>query len=432
MMNNKQLLFSLGILTLLASILACNVPAVTSTPILSSPDIEGISPGVVTDTSTPELAPSVLPPPAVDLLRVVYIKGDNVWLWTEEIGTRQLTVSGGARKPRLSGDSLVVAFLRSGELWAVNADGTNERQLVSAVFLSSLATGGDTAEVNDLVWKPGSHTIYFNSLMVVTEAGYRIPQADLFSSDADAGVDAVTSLESMGSGGVPYFSPDGRIVALVQPDKIIFLEVTGAFWNVALTFQNILTYSEWSYIPEVVWQADSSAVKVVIPAHDPLNDPSEVTTIWNVPVSGSASILDTFIAVPGYASKPLLSPDGNQVLYMAGSGSDNTIQVRQIGGLDTGYTFAAAGQIGILNWSPDSIHFVYWLPDLSTTYVAEVGVAANYVSDISPDARLIRWIDSNRVIYISNSGEIRFRPVDGVSNLVDSNVSDYDFGFVVR
>jgi hypothetical protein len=420
-MNKKYLLISIGIIALLGSILACNAPVTTST---SSPDGGGGGPGPVILTDTP-----VLPPPAIAVLRVVYIKGDNVWLWTEGAGNNQLTFAGGARTPVLSGDGLVVAFHRSGELWAVNADGSSERQLVSAAFLSGLATSGDTAEVKDLVWKPGSHTIYFNSLVIAGEAGYHIPQVDLYSIDADSGTDAVINLESPGSGGVPYFSPDGSVVSLAQADKIIFREVTGAFWNIALTFPNVLTYSEWAYVPDVAWLPDSSGVRVIIPASDPLGDPMEVTTVWNVPVSGPATVLDTFVAAPAFASAPIISPDGNIVLYLMESGSNSTLQVRQVGGSDTGYTTAETGHIGIVNLSPDSTRFIYWLPQPSNTYLGAVGEIASSVSDISPNATAVQWIDNNRLIFIGDSGELRYRSVDGASTLIDVGVTEYNFGF---
>jgi hypothetical protein len=60
-----------------------------------------------------------------------------------------------------------------------------------------------------------------------------------------------------------------------------------------------------------------------------------------------------------------------------------------------------------------------------------VGEITSSVSDISPDANAVRWIDSSRLIYITDSGELRYRPVDGVSSLIDSNVSEYDLGWVI-
>ncbi len=403
-MNKKYILISISILALLASILACNTPVTTATPVIACGDC-GPGPGTI----------------------VAYIKGDNVWLWTEGTGSSQLTFAGGAYAPVLSGDGLEVAFLRSGELWVVNADGSDERQLVGAAFLSTLAAGGDTAEVNEHVWMPGSHAIYFNTLVVAGEAGYRIPQYDLYSTNADARVDAIITLETSGSGGVPYFSPDGTVVALAQPDKIIFLEVTGAFWNIALNFPNVLTYSEWMYVPELVWLPDGSGVRVVVPASDPLADPTQVSTFWNVPVSGPPSVLTTFLASPAFASFPYISPDGETVLYLRDVPDGLGIYTIRSDGTDTFYTWFAVGGVGLVGWTPDSVHFMYWRVPTETSYMA---VGTDLALGDTPVSTDVKWIDSTRYLYL-NGDELRISPMGGASSLIDSGVTEYDFGFGV-
>jgi Tol biopolymer transport system component len=423
-MNKRKLSIGISLFAMLVSILSCNAPLPTVTEV---PAISEDESGSIVITDTPEI-----PVPSSTTLRVVYIKGGNVWLWTEGMGNSQLTYTGVDNTPILSGDGQEIAFLRNGELWVVNADGSAQRQLVSSAFLSTLTTGSDIVEVKDFVWKPGAQTIYFNSLVVAGEAGYRIPQVDLYRINTDGGVDAVIMEESPGSGGVPSFSPDGSVIALVQPDKIKFLVVMDSSSSVPLTFTNILTYSEWSYIPEVVWQLDSSGIWVVVPASDPLSDPTQPSTLWYIPLSGSPSVVTTFISVPAFASSPVIAPDGNQVLYLGSDGLNNNLQVRRTDGFETGYTFAEAGQIGIVNWAPDSIHFTYWFPQPSITYIGAVGVVPFYVSDTSPTARMVNWIDDQRVIFISDAGELRFRQVDGASTLIDSNVSDYTFAFWIH
>jgi hypothetical protein len=255
-MNKRKLSIGISLFAMLVSILSCNAPLPTVTEV---PAISEDESGSIVITDTPEI-----PVPSSTTLRVVYIKGGNVWLWTEGMGNSQLTYTGVDNTPILSGDGQEIAFLRNGELWVVNADGSAQRQLVSSAFLSTLTTGSDIVEVKDFVWKPGAQTIYFNSLVVAGEAGYRIPQVDLYRINTDGGVDAVIMEESPGSGGVPSFSPDGSVIALVQPDKIKFLVVMDSSSSVPLTFTNILTYSEWSYIPEVVWQLDSSGIWVLL------------------------------------------------------------------------------------------------------------------------------------------------------------------------
>jgi hypothetical protein len=419
-MKNRSIFIILSILILIVSVLACNTPIPRVTP---APDITSVEPEGVTVTEPP-----VLPPPAVATLRVVYIKADNVWLWTEGTGILQLTSAGGARNPVLSGDGQVVAFIRNGELWAVNADGTNERQLVSTAYLAGLASGGDTAEVKTIVWRPGTHMIYFNTVVVAAIVGYRIPQADLLSIDADGSADLVADLESSGSGGEPYFSPDGTIVALSQPDKIIYMEVSGAYWNVALTFANVLTYSEWSYYPEIVWLPDSSGVRVVIPAADPLGDPTQPSTFWNVPVSGTPSILTTFVAAPAFASFPYISPDSNVVLYQAENPGGVEIHSIRSDGMDTFYTSYPSGTVEIEGWTPDSVHFmVHHLP----TQINIMAAGEDQVLGDTSVVSKVKWIDSSRFLFL-NGVELRISTIGSASSPIDTGVNEYNFGIWVH
>ena len=410
-MRKPSFLFAASIAAVLISVLACSInPTVTPGP----------GPGIVTDT--PEL-----PPPAIAILRAAYIKGDNIWLWTEAAGSLQLTFSGGAYSPALSEDGQVVAFLRAGELWAVNADGSAERRLIDSAYLSTLEVAPDTALVDDIVWRPGSHTIYFNTLTVAGMAGYQIARHDLNSIDADLGFPSLINLESPGSGGVPYVSPDATVVALAQPDKVIFMEVTGAFYTVALTFDFVLTYSEWAYVPELVWLADSSGVRVVTPAHDPLGDPTELSTFWNVPVSGAPSVLTTFLAAPIFMGFPYISPDGSTVLYAAQVPAGLELHTIRSDGTDTLFGTYGAGNLGLEGWNPDSLHFVYWQVPTQWRYMT-LGLD-NPLGD-TPAATRVEWVDSIRYFYL-NGNELRRADLGSASSLIDSGVSEYDWGMIV-
>ena len=408
----------IAVISLLGTMLACNI---ITTP----------GPGVATDT--PDAGPGIatdtpgLPPPAIALLRIAYIKGDNVWLWTDGSGSTQLTFSGGATSPVLSGDALEVAFLRAGELWAVNADGTAERQLINSAYLATLEAAPDTAEVNKVVWRPGTHTIYFNTLAVAGIPGYRIPRHDLNSIDADLGFASLVVLEPAGSGGVPYVSPDNTHLALAQPDKVIIVEPTGANYTVALTFDFVLTYSEWAYIPELVWLPDSSGVRMVAPAPDPLGDPSQLSTFWNIPVSGAPSVLTTFLALPVFMSFPYISPDGNNALYLGDVVGGHGIHSITAGGADTYYTWFPSGNVDLVGWNPDSIHITYWQTPTQARYLA-VGVD-NPLGD-TPMVTKVKWLNSTQYLFM-NGNELRKADLGLPSTLIDSGVTEFDWGILI-
>jgi hypothetical protein len=415
-MQKRRSPILLGAIALVTSILACNL---FPTP----------GPGIVTDTPGPGPVTDTpgLPPPAVAVVKVAYIKGDNVWLWTEGVGSLQLTFAGGAASPVLSGDGLVVAFLRAGELWAVDSDGTDERQLVGAAYLAGLVTAPDTAEVNDVVWYTDSHTIYFNTLVVAGIAGYRIPVFDLHRIDADAGAGSLVSLAKADGGGKPYVAPDGSRLALAQSDQILFMAPDGSSFTPALTFDFISTYSEWAYVPELVWLADSSAVRLVVPAHQPLEDPTEVSTFWHVPHAAPPSILTTFLAAPVFMSFPYVSPDGGTVLYAAQTPAGLDLHTIRSDGTDTYFGSYLLSDLNLLGWTPDSVHFMISVVPAQARILA-VGVD-DPLGD-SPSVLKIKWLDMIRYFYL-NAGELRRADLGAPSSPIDSVVTEYDPGLIV-
>ncbi|MEW6092602.1 MAG: hypothetical protein AB1531_01425, partial [Chloroflexota bacterium] len=329
------------VLTSLACSLTVNVTD-TPTPLGG----EGVppEPGGVTPPGTGVTPEVPLPPPAVaPPLQVVYSKSGNIWLWTEGGSPVQLTSSGSDRSPELNTDGTQVAFLHGEELWAINTDGSNLRQLVSGAYLASLvppSTG--TGVIHWFDWDPAYAYVWFGT----SEQGeaYTIPVFDLHSVSA-AGGTAPFMAESPGYGGVATFSPDGTKVAMAQPTKIIFMYyLDGAGYRDALTFPLVLTYSEWFYIPEVVWLADSSEFRTVIPAHDPLADPYEGTYFWSVPVSGSPVSVAGFIASPAFMDTPRISPDGVNVGYMSPNGANTDLYLNGFYIGNVMYTSYPSGQ----------------------------------------------------------------------------------------
>jgi dipeptidyl aminopeptidase/acylaminoacyl peptidase len=387
----------------LVTMLACAVPLPTPVEVTDTPGV-------------------VLPPPAISVLRVVYIKAGDVWVWSEGGSPLQLTSGGDATNPRLSADGQLVAFNRGGELWVVNVDGSGARVVVDLAFLASYAmTPGDQVVVDDIRWLSQTHLIVFNTLEVAQESGYQVPLFDFKVADGDAGIGLTTS---PGEGGVPYVSPDASVVALAQPDKLNFFFSSSSTRVEAMTFPLVLTYSEWLYVPELVWLPDSSAVRLVVPAHDPLGEPDQVSTFWDVPVSGSPTRLATFLATPAYASSPFISPDGQKVVYQVDVGSNTEIHTITAGGVDTLALSYPINTVRLLGWHPDSIHFMFSQPDLFHANLGSTG-SSQLLGD-TPQVQKIRWINDTRYIFV-NSNELRLSELGGASVLIDTGVNEYDF-----
>ena len=102
---------------------ATPAPAPTTTPI-AIPDSESTS--LATSTPAVDTAPDkpvVIP----SGLRIVYLRGGNLWSWTEAGGKGQLTDTGDISAVSLSDDGQMLAFLRGREVWVTHMDGTNAR-----------------------------------------------------------------------------------------------------------------------------------------------------------------------------------------------------------------------------------------------------------------------------------------------------------------
>ncbi len=426
-MKKRSVLFSLCGSILLITLLACNltptgtpapgstVPTSTETPFIPAASTDTISPPLPAD-------PTITPIPPIGL-RAAYNKGGNIWLWSEGASPVQLTFAGSDSQPSISADGTVVAFRRGTELWAINADATMERQLVSSAFLASLADGsGESIQVNDFLWQPLSHNLYFNTLTVAGESGFQIPRFDLFSINADLPSGSLVNLESPGSGGVPTFSQDGRYVALSQNNRIFLLAVDGSSYTEALSFPSVMTYSEWFYVPQVVWLTDSTAFRVAIPAEDQL-DPAATASFWHVPVSGTPALLTSFLASPVWTAFPYVSPDGGSVVYFTPVPGGDLIKTIRADGSSSSYVWFETGQAGLVGWTPDSVHFMYYR---DPTQVGVMATGEDRLISDTPACTQVRWIDTSRFFFL-NGNELRLRSGETPSLIIDTGVNEYDF-----
>lgn len=139
-MNSKPSMIFLGALMFMT--LACGTSAPPAQPLLASPSLPVPGLQATPAPTMAEMVPfltSTLPAsglmPSVTGLRMVYLSGGNVWLWSET-STRQLTFDGRAVAIALSKDGSLLAFLRGQEVWVMGVVGSGER------LLASLAAAG--------------------------------------------------------------------------------------------------------------------------------------------------------------------------------------------------------------------------------------------------------------------------------------------------
>jgi hypothetical protein len=92
---------------------------------------------------------------------VAYVRGGDVFV-SRGGGETRLTTSGGISRPRWSNDGRSLAFLKGGQLWTMQADGSSQRQLT-------------TRGASGASWSPDDASIAFASLSCTGGPGvYRI------------------------------------------------------------------------------------------------------------------------------------------------------------------------------------------------------------------------------------------------------------------
>jgi len=318
----------------------------------------------------------------------------------------------------------LVVFERNNELYAVNSDGSNLHVLVSDSFLKSYIPIGYKfiwAEYYD--WKLDTHYVYFT-----TKTGISGPDTDKFQYDlirADADTGEVRQILPPGLGGVPYFSPDGKTIALVQPTAIYLANTIGSGLRKALTFLPVPNGYKQVYFPIVVPLSGASAFRLVLPVDNYFVHPHDYSKLWEIPVSGEPSLVYSFQqdGFPFFG----LSPNGKTMAYFI-QDTEASAKICTYS-QERGDGFCPQKQEdsgGILYWSPDNVHFViyrnlYGSPD-------EVGVAFYITDGIGEPTPFVTyywmyWIDPSRYTYVNKAGDLYVASLDGTQIKIANGIS---------
>ena len=272
-------------------------------------------------------------------LTVAYIKDNDVWLWTEEVGAIQLTDSSDAHSVEISGDSCLIAYGRNVpnpgyeedihfswdqtifEMWLVDRNMNTNRRLVGYEFLKSLPAE-NFIFFNELAfstWRPNSYTLAFSTSAV--DPGFFSPNDDLHFVDASTG--EITTLLKAEEGGRFYFSPNGRQLSITTIQSLGLINGDGTDYRTnILVYGVISTYSDANWFHAApYWNKNSDAIIVAIPPKDYQSDrANSVTTIWQIPLDGSEAIevgtLRTTWEEHYYSLDLSFSPDLTKVAYL--------------------------------------------------------------------------------------------------------------------
>jgi len=377
-------------------------PMPTTVPMASSP-----SP---TPTAAPAtVSPSPTPNPTV--LRVAYSKGGHIMLWTESKGSRQLA-DVTFEQVRISDDGQVVAYLARNslgiyEIFAVNADGTNQRLLVGRDYLQNVQPAGQIVSYD---FAPASHTLHF-----VTD------RYDLYRVNAASGSPA--PVFGSGRGGFFRFSPDGQWMALYHPNELVLARPDGSEARVVFQYPPDFRYTMVG--PEIVWKPDSSGFYTVS-ASGPPGSPDSMT-VWFIPVAGRPVKQMSYTGPYGAH----LSPDGRKVAYLYDQHEPIDVHVVTADGKDT--TYDSYSKVGFMGWAPDSKHFLLDLSKdgrLRVPYLCAVGEQPVKLTD-TDDALPVVWIDAQRVLFASHGKALHLQRVGAPSILLEADASSwFDYTYI--
>ncbi len=288
------------------------------------------------------------------------------------------------------------------ELWVVNADGSNAHKLAGKDQLPAVQPDSYSWP-KTMQWRPGTHDLYFDTGWT-PNGGVQGPgeytNLDLWRVNADSG--ELTSVLPANAGGVFSISPDGSWISISQGESIDLYHADGSVAaNDVLTFESIITYSEYTYKPEVTWGSDNTFFLAVVPSHDPMA-PETAVTIWRANVNGTVAPL---INEPGnfvFGGTMAPSPDAQYVAFTtyANDNSGNvTLHVKKMDGSNAGGSeLLGVGGAQIFDWSPDSLYFAYSYADQGL-FVGTLNVNPQPLATGVQVVKAVTWSDPTTVVF---------------------------------
>ncbi len=432
---------------LLCSMLACNYPVSRPPAVSSAPaPLGSLAPPVVRqplETPAPQQTPSNrLPTPAAGDLAVAYVKDGNLWLWSQG-RSRQLTARGEVHRPRISSDGKLIAYLQPAddfhlEIWAIDANGQNERRLVSVADLDAIGGGFRDPSALALnpyrfLWLPGTHNLAYNTHQVFQGPGLSLLN-DLNLVQADTL--QKTNLLLSGWGGEFVYAPGGNQVAISQPDKIILAQADGSEYRPVFNYSAVTTYSEYRYYAAPVWDKDGQALFLALPPTDPLATPAQPTTLWRVPLDATAPLqLGGVFAVPFFEQPVEFSPDAARIAFLreVGQPAENLRELHLAASDGSGdWVYARAPSIRFQGWSPDARRFAYTLGLQQELWLGSLQETPLLLGDGFSGVQDLRWIDGGRLLFWQASAggfELKLANLAGGALLIASIIGapEYDF-----
>jgi hypothetical protein len=409
----KHILISVCLLSLsLSACLPVQVEVVSTVTPLSLP---------TESLSTARPSPSVSPLP-IGMIEVAFVKDGNMQVWDEATQqTRTIVNTGDVLSVMTSDDGQMIAFTRGSwvggldgyeqfALWAMNREGGNPRELISAQDLRQRINPSerDSSNFYQLSWVPQSHQLIFSGTRYIVQGeglSHAIPQG-AYLVDTDKGSVSVLAEAAENLRFLP--SPDGKQIALMSPSGVGFINADGSNKR-----QDVLAYAEVELagplFPWGVWTQDSRAF-VMTGSFE--RDPNFNVnfTIWRIPVDGSSP--EALATITGSDPNSVtFSPDGKSASFLQTTDQ----QPSEIAGWFIKHLIPEAGPLAFpyygkepfyanLHWSPAGEAFAIKdqdLRQLCPNAAQDSQVCGEPVHLGSGIITALHWVDTSRFLFES-------------------------------
>lgn len=343
---------------------------------------------------------------------VAYADGARLYCLGDGNTPRLIAESGDGQigAPAISSDGQWVAFLTyqpdfTARLWAVNVAGRFGLEPLRYLAGPDELGNGDPSvlnSVNAFQWRPGTSRLYFNTRFQLA-GGNQGPgeytNGDLWTVDAETGV--ITNVLARQSVGDFYFSPDGRQIAVSNPQSIALMNADGSGLRGLLEFPAINTASESAYKPELQWSADSAAFFASVPSADP--GAADARAVFYR--FGADGAVQALAEVPGnfvWNPSPVrFSPDGRRAAYALFDQAAQTwnLSARNLDGSGVIEVASAPLVVG-LAWSPDAMRFAYRFADGQGGTLATLGGAGQTFGE-GLTVISLAWANNDTVYFVA-------------------------------
>jgi dipeptidyl aminopeptidase/acylaminoacyl peptidase len=369
-------------------------------------------------------------------LRLVYVEDGDLWLRDMDAVNAepvQLLNTGDVTSVNLSDDGQVIVFTRQVDdwqyaLWAVNADGSGERLLVSAdQFWTLRSEGFDPAAigVHTMSWIPNTHTLAFTTRPFYSDGLFIAVADDLWTLNVETG--ELFNLLPRGAGGEFLYSPDGSQIAIMTPDSLSLVNTDGSNRRDDLLPEfAAVGFGEYYHFPQVQWSADGQTLWVVVNASDnPYSSSEGAVSVWAIDIATLTP--RHWLTITAFYPSAVLAPDAQHLAYWntleEGSNRRDLLVVKENGSQPFGLR---GNLLDFVSWSPDARHFVYRGEDQQLWLASICGTARLLVEEDSLYSS-VTWIDAGRYFLLNENGALMLNTLDGASTPLNLTSTAYDF-----